>query len=311
MATNHGIKSYLCMADETTWGTIAASPAWYHVPVTSNGIVMNRDRRLSKPFTGLRQAKHARSFKGMPAGSIAAMAYGWHPGASALSIMQMMVDWATAQPEVVYQLAKTVQWAEGPNVSNLGWLGMRVNGMTIEGSADPGTVTITLDLMGKSEVPVTTAQTLPADRDRCVEVDFSDCTFAIGGSAVNVKSFRYTMSNALAAGYLNSTSPSELAAGDLTESLTLNLYKSSDVYNARNRAFTDVEETVQFVIQGLHNGTGTVATTFTVGTFLFNRCSFIKPEDNRGRTLQDTTLSWDILKPDSSTASKTITWSEV
>lgn len=307
--TNHGIKSYLVAAAEDVWGTRNGTPAWYHVPVISCGIQMNRDRRLSKPFTGLRQPKHARSFRGMPSGSIAAMAYGWKPSGGSVSIMQMLVDWATSQPEVINQDSKTIQWAEGPDVSNLEWLGMRVNGMTIEGSADSGTVTITLDVMGKSEAALATAQALPNDREKIVECDFTDCTFAIGGSPVLLRSFRYQMSNNLEVGYTNGTSPSELAAGDLTESLTFNLYKTSDTYNSRNRAFVDNEETVQFVLKGLHNGTGATG-TFTTGTFLFNRCSFIRPEDNRSRTLQDTSLNWDVLKPDSATASKTITWGE-
>jgi len=224
--------------------------------------------------------------------------------------MQMLIDWACSQPEVINQDSKTIHWAEGPDVSNLGWLGMRCNGMTIEGSADSGTVTMTLDVIGKSEVAVATAQAIPNDREKIVEVDFQDCTFSIGGVAQEVRSFRYQIQNGLEVGYVNAAAPNQIAAGELVETVSCNLYKTSDTYNARNRAFTENEETVQITLKGLHNGTGATG-TYSVATLLFNRCAFIKPEDSGDKGLQNQMLSWDILKPDSSTASKTISYSEV
>jgi hypothetical protein len=311
----HARKSYLAIAAETTWGTTPGSPAYYHVPVTSYAVKMKRDRRKSRPFVGLLQAKHGKSFRGMPAGQVQTGMYGFKPGGSATSIMQMLVDWAMSEPETVDKMSKLAEWAEGPNVANVRHNGLRVNGWTIEGSADSGTVTISLDLMGKTEAALATAQAIPADRELCVEMEFSDCTFQLGGTPVSLRSFQWQGQNALAATYLNGTSPSFLSAGDLTETLNFTVMKPDDTWTAYNRAFTEVEMTGQIVLKGLHNGTGTMGTNYTILTIDFNRLSFIEPADSSSSSssnaLIEEGLSFDVFKPDSSSAAKTLTYSEL
>lgn len=310
MAVIHGIKSYLVLGAESTWGTTPGSPVYYHIPVTSYGVKMNRDRRNATPFVGLMQRKHGRSFRGMPSGQLQTNLYGYKPNSNAQSIMEYLVTWAMSQPETVDKLSKFADWAEGPDVSNVRHNGLRVNGCTIEGSADSGTVLISLDLMGKTESALVTAQTLPNDRELCVEMEFSDCTFQLGGSPVSLRSFRWQAQNNLAATYLNSTAPSYLAAGQLVETLNFQLLKEADTYTAYNRAFAEQEMTGQLVLKGAHNGTGSTG-NYTVLTVDFNRLGFVAPEDTRAmNALIEEGLTFDVLKPDSSSAAKTLTYSE-
>lgn len=308
----HGEKSYLVTAAESAWGTTPGSPVYYHLPVTTYGVTMKRDRRNTQPFTGLRQRKHGRSFRGMPSGSLACMWYGYKPNSNDKSLAEIVTTWAFSSPESINLPSQLCDWAEGPNVSNVRHSGMRVNSATIEGSADSGTITFSLELMGKNEAALVTAQSLPNDREKIVEADFADCTFALGGSPVQLRSFKYTLSNNLAATYLNGTTPSYLAAGGRVESLTFVLMKNDDSYAAINRAFVESEMTGQIVIKGLHNGTGTGGTNYTVCTIDFNRLAFINPDDSRdiGKLIEQG-LNFDILKPDTSDDAVDIAWTEV
>lgn len=307
----HGVKSYLVLGAESTWGTTPSSPVYYQVPVDSYGVKMNRDRRNSTPFVGLMQRKHGKSFRGMPAGQLVTNLYGYLPNSNAQSIMQYLITWAMSEPETVDKLSKFADWAEGPDVSNVRHNGLRVNGWTIEGSADSGTVKITLDLMGKSEAALVTAQTLPNDRELCIEMEFADCTFALGGVAQSLRSFRWQGQNSLAATYLNGTTPSFLSAGQLVETLNFQIMKADDTYTAYNRAFVEQEMTGQIVLKAPHNGTGTGGTNYTLLTVAFNRLSFVAPEDTRAmNSLIEEGLTFDVLKPDSASAAKTLTYSE-
>lgn len=308
----HGIKSYLVLGAEATWGTTPGTPVYYHLPVTSYGVKMARDRRNSTPFVGLMQRKQGKSFRGMPSGQLQTNLYGYKPGGAAQSLMEYLITWAMSQPETVDKLSKFADWAEGPDISNVRHNGLRVNAWTIEGSADSGTVTISLELMGKSESALVSAQTLPNDRELCVEMEFSDCTFALGGVAQSLKSFRWQGQNNLTATYLNETSPSYLAAGQLVESLNFQILKADDTWTAYNRAFAEQEMTGQIVFKAAHNGSGTGGTNYTVLTVDFNRLAFVAPEDGRAaNALIEEGLTFDVLKPDSSSAAKTLAYTEV
>lgn len=311
MAVNHGEKSYLVLGAETTWGTTPGTPVYYHVPVNAYGVVMKRDRRNAASFTGLRQRKHGKSYRGMPAGAISTNLHGYIPTGGAVSLAQYLIDWAFGQPEVVDLDSKFADWAEGPNVSNVRHNGLRVNTVALEGSADSGLITLNLDLMGKTEAALATAQTLPNDREKLVEFEFTDATFAIGGAAVSLRSFKYNLSNSLTATYLNATSPSHISAGSRVESLMFQLMKDADTYAAINRAFAESEFTGQIVLKGLHNGTGTGGTNYTVLTIDFARLAFVNNDDQRTlAALMESALNFDILKPDTSGDAVTFTWSE-
>lgn len=310
----HGAKSYLTIAEESVWGTSPGSPVYYHLPVTAYGVTMKKDRRNTRPVLGLRQRKHGRSFRGMPSGSLTCMWYGYKPNSNTKSLAEILTTWAFGSPESIDLPSRLMDWAEGPDVSNVRHNGMRVNSATLEGSADAGTVTFSLELMGKTETALATAQTLPADREKIVEADFADCTFTLGGVSLgsdSVRSFKYTLSNSLAATYCGSQSPSFLTTGDRVESLSLVLMKTDDAYNALNRAFVEDYTTAVIVIKGLHNGTGTGGTNYTVCTITFNLLAFINPDDSRdiGKLIEQG-LNFDVLKPDTSDDGVTIAWTE-
>lgn len=307
----HGEKSYLVTAAEATWGDSPGSPVYYHLPVTAYGVTMKRDRRNTTPVLGLRQRKHGRSFRGMPSGSLTAMWYGYKPNSNTKSLAEILTTWAFGSPESIDLPSQLMDWAEGPDVSNVRHNGMRVNSATLEGSADSGTVTFSLELMGKTETALATAQTLPADREKIVEADFADCTFTLGGSSISLRSFKYSISNNITATYLNGTAPAFLAAGARVDSLTLMPMKTNDTWSALNRAFVEDYTTAVIVIKGLHNGTGTGGTNYTVCTITFNLLAFINPDDSRdiGKLIEQG-LNFDVLKPDTSDDGVTIAWTE-
>jgi hypothetical protein len=307
-----GNKSYLTLADESVWGTTPGSPVYYHWPVTSYGVMLKNDRRNTASFAGVRQRRHGHNYRGMPAGSIAGALYGWKPGGSALSLAQYLIQWGMEDYENITLPSKLAEWAEGPNISNVVHNGLRVNTCTIEGTQG-GMITITLDVMGKTETALITAQALPDDREGCIEMDFEDCTFSLAGSAVTPLSFKWTVVNTLQAVYEGSRSPTVIAAGIRTETLSMGFLKKDDVYEAANRATgTDYELAGGLVLKGNHHGTGTVATNYTVGTISFPRLQLINPDQTRNlSTLYEHTLNFDVLKPDASTNGSAVAWSEV
>lgn len=309
MAIMEGRKSYATFFAEATWGTRPATPVYYHIPVDPYGVVMNRETRNADPFIGILGQKHNKSFRGMPSGQIVTCPYGYKPNSNALSIMQYLVDWGISEPQTIEKLSKGVDWAEGPDVSNKTHLGLRVNSLTLEGSADSGRVLLTLDVMGKTEVALVTAQTLVDDREGIIEPEFSDVTAALGGSAISIGSFRYTVANNLTPTYLNGTSPAHLTAGQLVETLEFEIIKTADTYSALQRAFAESEVTGQLVIKSPHNGTGSTG-TYTVLTIDFGRLAFLNPADSAQKALLRQRLSFKPLKPDSSTATKVLTYSE-
>lgn len=309
MAIMEGRKSYATFFAEATWGTRPATPVYYQIPVETYGVLMNRDVRNGDPFIGILDRKHNKAFRGFPAGQIVTRAYGFLPNSNTDSILKYLTNWAISEPTTIEKLSKGIDWAEGPDVSNKTHLGLRVNNYTLEGSTDSGTVNITLDVMGKTEAALVTAQTLPTDREGCIEPEFSDCTVALGGSAVSVASFKYSVANNLTPTYLNGTSPSYLAAGQLVETFEIEIIKTADTYSAYQRAFTEQEMTGQLVVKAPHNGTGGSG-TLTVLTIDFGRLAFLNPGDSAQKGLLRQRLSFAVLKPDSSTASKVLTYSE-
>lgn len=308
----HGEKSYLVLVAESAWGTTPETPTWIHVPVDSYGVAMNRDRRNADSFLGIRQKKHGRSFRGMPAGPLVLPFYGWEPSGSADSLAKTLIEWAlnNAAANAIELPSMAIQWAEGPDVANVVHNGMRVNSLTIAGDADSGRVMLTFDLMGKTEAAVATAQTIPDDRELCVEADFSDCTFSIATVAVSLASFSITISNNLQVKYLNGTSPAFIVSPARTITVQMTRVKNSDTYGALQRAFAESEVALELVIKGKHNGTGAGGTN-NILTIAVPRAQFVNPEVARAKDLMMEPLNFQALKPDTSGLELTTTWTQV
>lgn len=314
----HGEKSYLYLAPEATWGTTPGSPGYIFCPVNSYEVRMQRDRRNAQPFVGLRQRKHGRSYRGMPSGSLATGLYGIFPGAGTSSsateqsVAEHLLRWAFDHHESVDLPSKLAEWAEGPDVANRRHNGLRVNGATLEGSANGGAISISLELMGKAESELATAQTLPADMDKLVEFDFADSSFTVGGAAISLESFRLTLANNLTAAYLNSTAPSHLSAGNRVLGLQIVPIKNAATYDALGRAFSEDESEIVLTLKGLHNGTGNSGTNYTQVAFTLPRCAFVSEESTRNiAELARQPLNFECLKPDSSSNDLSQVWSQV
>ena len=320
-----GAKSYLTLADESTWGVLPDTPNYYYVPVTAYGVRLTTEKRRSKTFCGVRQGRHGQVFRGMPAGPLTAPFYGWIPtGAGAgYPIARKLIDWGFGTPEVICPASKLAEWAEGPDVSNKRHLGLRVNQATLSGSADSGEITIALDLLGKSEVQFASAQTLPDDQESLVEADFADVIFELdlnndGNYAeVQIAQFQWQFSRGAKARYLSATSsadgrsPAQLnASGDLTETFSFTFDKTDDTWDDIARQLQSTEFAARLTIYASHNGTG-AGGTHTKLVVAFPRLSWNDSPDAGGMAELSTTVTADVLKPNSSTAARTTTWSEV
>lgn len=318
-----GAKSYLVMQTETSWGEIvegsgtgggSGSTGWVHVPVSSYTVRQRPQRRSANVYIGLKQRKHGTMFRGMPSGQIALPFYGFKPAGLGVSLAEWLMDWAFESHELVDLPSKSAVWAEGPNVANKRHLGLRVNTATLAGDANSGLVNFTFDVMGRTEegnTAVGTAMQLPDDREKLLDANFSDCTFALGGSAIELSAFSLQVQYGLIAHFNNVRQPSLLVSP--TRQVLVNMTippKNSDTWDTVRRVLNTGSEYVgQIVVQGLHNGTGPSG-NYTICTIDLPRLQYIDHEDQMAfeqLTLQP--LQFEALKPDASSNDLTISWS--
>lgn len=317
----HGVKDYAFLYTESTWGTKPGSPTYVYCPVDSYGVRFRPQRRNSQPFTGLRQRKHGINYRGMPSGQMVAPLYGYQPPTIGVSLAQYLVDWGFGDDTAVALSSKGAEWAEGPNTANKRHHGLCVNQATLAGDEDSGRIVLTLDLMGVDEDGqdvVTSAQAIPSNMNRLVDFEFQDLAFQLddgaGGSLATkgIRSFQWSVNNNLKYDYNGGRRPSVRAAGDRVEQFQCQFIKNSDVYDTFRRTSGDTRFVASLVLKGLHNGTGTALTNYTVLTINFNSLGFIDFEDNRDRNdFARVPIQFDVLKPDTSSNGTTRTWSEV
>jgi hypothetical protein len=309
------VKNYAAFVDESSWGSLPGSPTYFHIPVFKYDVRMRPQRRNARPFIGLRQRKHGQNFRGQPGGQVLTALYGWHPGTMTTSAAEYLMTWAFGNPETQDLPSKVIEWAEGPNIANKRHLGLRVNSAVCFGSADAGYIGLALDLLGKDEAGndvMTTAQTLPADRDKLVEFQFTDITCTLNGAEVKIRDFQLSVQNGLVPEYLNSTRPTLMGSGDSVAKLKVTFPKNADTYDAYRRLTTMTEFAGELVLQGLHNGTGGVGTDYAVGTVTLARLSYADHQDELPYdrySMQP--IEFDVLKPDTSSNGIAIAWTEV
>lgn len=297
-----GAKKFLTLYGETEWGTKPGSPVYVPVPVTDYGVRFRSESRQANPYNGKFQRQHSTKVKGMPSGQLACPLYGWKPSGAPSTIMQYLLDWGFGDHEERELTSKGAQWVED-GTSDKEHNGLRVNSATLEGSEDSGFVGIMLDLMGKSEAGDGTyvAQALPANRSNIVDCEFQHVTFSLGGVATLIKQFQIQVQNGLKVEYLNSFTPSLLLKSQRIVTCQVTLVKNADTIDAYRRASTATEIALQFVIKGLHKGTGTGGTNWTVATIDLGRASFIDSDDQGGK--EDITkqqLQFQVLDVDNS-----------
>jgi len=305
------VKSYASLYSESTWGTKPGSPAYLDVPVLSCGIKFNRSMIEVPAFTGLLTGKHAEPKSGMPQGGLSLPLFGWIDGNVSMSPMQYILDWIFGDPEATETASKGLQWAEGPDVANKEWNGLRINSATIQGSADSGFVEAALDLQGQSESALVTARAIPASRNKMYLPLFRNCTFSIGGVAIPMAQFSIQVQRGLKATYLNNFTPLHLRAHQNVIVVQVTPVKNAATYDVLRRASSATEVALQLTMKALHNGTGTGGTNYTVGTLDWARAVFMDADEEGGREdLAMQPLHYNVKKSDDSTAPTVVTMSQ-
>lgn len=312
----HGSLSHLQLYDETTWGTKPGSPTYVVVPVTEYGVKFQPNARQSKPYTGIFDQRHQRRSNGMPQGNLSALLNGhwvdWDGTAVDGSLAEYLTNWGfgIGQENGIWLPSKGAEWAEGPNVANVGHYGLRATQATLQGSADSGAFDFSMDLMGKSEIAVATVQTVPDDWEKLGDFEFADSTFTIDSTDTEITNVSLSINNGLTPIYVNGPTPSLLPRGQRVIQLSFTLIKNSDTYHLAARTLSaETEYDIQLVIKGLHNGTGATG-TYSQCSFDMPRCSLTNPDDARDiGNLTRTTVNCMVLKPDTSEEALTPTWS--
>jgi hypothetical protein len=303
-------KSYLTMYDEPSWGTPPGSITYYHIPVDTYNVRFRPQNRQSTPHTGLYQQKHSTNHRGYPAGQLTVPLYGWQPPSQTFSLAEYLVDWAFESWELTELPSKGAEWAQGPDIANYRHHGLRVQQATLKGNTEQNQIQLELDLIGKSEENFATAQTLPDDRNKLVDMEFQDCSFSLGGSTIQLRAFELSIRHSFAIEFLNSANPTGLFKRTRSLQLVMVPIKNSDTYSAYRRALQMQEFTGQIVLSGLHNSTGATGTR-TIGTIDFPRLSFVNSEEAESHPdVMFEALQLKPLKPDTSANDMAITWTE-
>lgn len=313
-----GDKSYLFLATESSFGVTPGSPTYVYHPCFSYGVELSPEQRKPFPYTGMSEDFDTIVSKNQVAGQISFPLYGWRLTGLATSLAEYLLTWAHTDLGTLCGLAsKLAEWAEGPDVSNKRHNGLTVNGLTLTGSDDNGgSVLLNLDVMGTKETSVGTAQTIPSTLERLNEFLFSDTTFSIGpdsGSLVEVeiKGFTWQRQRNLTPVFNGSFYPRRFRAGKPANTFEFNIEKADGTWDAIRRATDASNYYGRLTLQGLHNGSGATGDYAKV-QIDFPKLAFNLCKDTFARSgpaLQAVTFG--VQKPSTSTASSTLTWSEV
>ena len=306
-----GRKSYLTLVSEATWGTFNVSPVYLHLPVNQFGVKFTPETRTATPYTGVLQRKHNTVVRGHVGGQIACDLYGWIPTGTD-SLLKILMNWCFANLETTADASYSALWAEGPDLSNRKYLGLRVDSATLAGSEQSQAWSLNINVKGKDDVTLSTAQSIPTNRNKLAEALFTDSTFQIAGSTVTLSSFQMETSRKLMVKFNNANRPSLIVAvGPVETKVTMVPQKTDDTYDIMRRVVGMSEFTGQAIIKANHNGTGTGGTTYSTCTIDFPRLSFQNMEEQDVDSLMYQGLTMLALKPDTSSNSITLTHGEV
>lgn len=319
-----GAKSYAALISETTWGTKPGAPTRVHLPVEDYGVQFQHAQRQAKPYLGLFQRKHSQRRQGMPGGSIATSLFGAVDSGVSISLAEYLLDWAICDEagtihEASALPSKTVEWAEGPDISNVEHNGLRVNQCTIAGNESSGVVSVSLDVMGKTEAALASAATIPTDHEDLNEFEFEDVVFKLndgaGGAvaAVSIVGFQLQVQHNLLVKYNNNSAPQLLVKTDRLVTMQVTLDKNSDDYDVVRRTLSSETDYIgELILQGLNNDTtATPGNVWTIATIDFPKMRYLTHQDQRNRdSIYQTPLQFICQKPDSASLDMEIAWTD-
>jgi hypothetical protein len=317
MAYQRDEESYLFLVDESEWGQFpgssgsAGAGTYYFCPVLSYGVKATPLVRTAQRHTGLHQDKHQSIYGADVAGSISAHLHGYKPSGVSITLAEKLMTWAFGEPETKEVSSKAAEWADGPNVANVRHTGLRVNQATLVGNAQSGDLVLNMDTIGKEEYGLVTAQTIPADMEKGVDMQMVDCVFTVDGTATLVQSFQHQLNRNLTPIRLSGSHwIAGCPAGRRDETLSITFPLESRKWLDYRRLATATEIACTITMQGLHNGTGSTG-SYTKLTRVFNRLSLVDQQRQGDFDVIMQNVPFRVLKPDSSSNGFTDTWSEV
>jgi tail tube protein len=302
-----GEQRFLQLCSETTWGTVPTSPVWIDVPVNDYTVRYKPKRRNGQARVGQYQRRYGANVSGHPSGNLVTPLYGFQQTGFTGSLAQMMLEWGFLDQENKFPRSKCAQWEYENHEDDKGQVGLRVNQITLAGSESG--IVLTLELIGQSSSNITGSASPPNSRNKLVEFLFEDSTFSLGGNPMTYSAFQWSCQRNLDVIYLNSNSPTGMPKTAWTETFSVTPVKADDTYDIARDALGMPEYVGSLVLKGLHNGT--MSNTWAVGTVAFPRLSLIDSDENGGTSTIMNPLTFDILKPDTSSNGSTMTWTTV
>lgn len=296
--------SFAVLQSESAWGTVGADVDRY-IPFSSFGLKAEVETRNAKTNCGILQPRFAEKVRRTIKGPITCPLSGYHAPSAAESFAQYLIAWAFSSPETAQRASKSLHWIDDVSASR--FTGLRVDEATLTG--DENGLMLSLGLVGKTELASVLATTLPDDRGKMLDFQFSDVSLVFDGAALPIESFEWSIRHGLKLKH-NGYTPSSLRSTGGSQTLTIKPLKTSAAWAVLQRVQAMPIKTATLMMTGLHGGTA--ADTSTRCVLAFNRLALIANEDSP--TLDDYNwqpLTFACLKPNSATASVGQTWDTV
>lgn len=303
--------SYAVLQNESAWGTVAGGIVDRYQPLTSFALKAEVETRQAKTNCGIKQPRFAEKIRRSVRGQITAPLYGaFAPDPSspgtfvADSYAEHLLQWAFASPETADRASKSLHWFD--TVSGSRWSGLRVDEATLAG--DENGITLSLSLVGKIELASGLTPTLPDNRSKLLEFQFSDVAIVFDSAALPIESFEWTISHGLKLKH-NGYTPSSCKATGGTQTLTVKPLKTSAAFTVLQRLQAMPIKTASITMSCNHSGTGASGDA-TQLVIAFNRLAIIDASDDVSVEDYDfQPLRMSCLKPNSATVAVGQTWS--